>query len=428
MAARVNPPAAQHVVAAGAGGATFPPARAIAGRRRSKTTGRETVTCLLSREIVMHSISFATAITLAAACSGTGQAALLDAEAVDALDNVLQQAVQSGSVPGVVVLVVDRDGIRYHGAFGVMDASGQEPMREDAIFQIFSMTKPLTSVGVLMLVAEGLIGLDDPASMYLPELADREVLVDLPSSGATGTTRPATRPVTVRDLLRHTSGIAYTFSSTELLEWAPTTGRPVLGQPLFHDPGARWTYGASTYFLGRIIEQVTGEPLDRFLDSRIVAPLGMAETSYELPPDKADRLVALYRRIDGHLAGEAPPDPYPPHLRGDGGLLSTAQDYARFVQLLLRQGEVAGARLLSEAHVAEMSRHQLGGITVTKQPGAIPATSYAFPLGAGRDGFGLGFQVAAGVSDGRSPGSLSWAGLRNTHFWVDPASGIGSSS
>jgi len=138
----------------------------------------------------------------------------------------------------------------------------------------------------------------------------------------------------------------------------------VLEQPLLHDPGARWTYESSTYFLGRIIEQVTGEPLDRFLDSRIFAPLGMADTSYELPPDKADRLVALYRRIDGHLAGEAPPDPYPPNLRGDGGLLSAAQDYARFVQLILRQGEFAGARLLSEASVAEMSRDQLGGITV----------------------------------------------------------------
>jgi CubicO group peptidase (beta-lactamase class C family) len=157
----------------------------------------------------MHSLYFAAAITLAAACSGTGQAALLDAEAANALDNVLQQAVQSGSVPGVVALVVDRDGVRYHAAFGVMDESGQEPMREDAIFQIFSMTKPITSVGVMMLVEEGLIGLDDPASMYLPELADREVLVDITSSGATGTTRPATRPVTVRDLLRHTSGIAY---------------------------------------------------------------------------------------------------------------------------------------------------------------------------------------------------------------------------
>jgi methyl acetate hydrolase len=199
----------------------------------------------------------------------------------------------------------------------------------------------------------------------------------------------------------------------------------VLEQPLLHDPGARWTYGSSTYFLGRIIEQVTGEALDRFLDSRIFGPLGMAETSYELPPEKADRLVALYRRIDGQLAGEAPPESYRPNLRGDGGLLSTSQDYARFVQLILRQGEVAGVRLLSVAGVAEMSRDQLEGLTVTTQPGAIPATSNAFPLGAGRDGFGLGFQVAAGVSDGRAPGSLSWAGLRNTHFWVDPASGIG---
>jgi methyl acetate hydrolase len=373
----------------------------------------------------MHRLFFAAAVTLSATCSGTRQGALLDAETAHALDDVLQQAVQSGRVPGVVALVVDRDSVRYHAAFGVMDELGQEPMQEDAIFQIFSMTKPITSVGVMMLVEAGLIGLDDPASMYLSELADREVLVSITSSEATVTTRPAARPLTVRDLLRHTSGIAYTFSSNELLGWAQATGRPVLEQPLLHDPGARWTYGSSTYFLGRIIEQVTGEALDRFLDSRIFGPLGMAETSYELPPEKADRLVALYRRIDGQLAGEAPPESYRPNLRGDGGLLSTSQDYARFVQLILRQGEVAGVRLLSVAGVAEMSRDQLEGLTVTTQPGAIPATSNAFPLGAGRDGFGLGFQVAAGVSDGRAPGSLSWAGLRNTHFWVDPASGIG---
>ncbi len=363
-------------------------------------------------------------LLLTVACAGPSESVSLDAEAGGALDEAVEQAVANGSVPGVVALVTDRDRIIYEGSFGVMDESGMEEMREDAIFPIFSMTKPITSLGVLVLVEQGLIGLDDPAEQYLPEFVDREVLVGL-SAGGEVTTRPSARPVTVRDLLRHTSGIAYTFSSSELLEWAQTTGRPVFEQPLLHDPGARWTYGSSTYFLGRIIERVTDQTLDQFLTSRIFAPLGMTDTSYDLPPDKADRLVALYRRVDGRLEGEPRPDPYQPSVRGDGGLLSTAQEYGRFIRLILGRGQLEGVRLVSPATIAEMSLDQLEGITVARQPGAIPDLSNPFPLGAGRDGFGLGFQVSAGEPVGRAPGSLSWAGLRNTHFWIDPATGIG---
>jgi len=194
-----------------------------------------------------------------------------------------------------------------------------------------------------------------------------------------------------------------------------------------HDPGTRWTYGNSTRFLGEVIEHVSGEPLDRFLSSRIFGPLGMSDTSYDFPDEKRSRLAAAYSRSDGVLRGEPPADEYPIQVIGDGGsLLSTADDYARFMRLILGNGEFEGLRLLGAEWVTEMTRDQLDGITVTEQPGAQPALSRSFPLGADRDGFSLAFQVAKGTGPGeRAPGSLSWAGLRNTHFWIDPTNGIG---
>ena len=364
-------------------------------------------------------------LVLVSACRGQGRSPSLDADATSALDGVLQGAVEDGSLPGVVALVLNRDRVLYEGAFGVMDEVGQEPMQRDAIFQIFSMTKPITSVGVMMLVEEGSIGLDEPVSRYLEEFEGREVLVSVDTASDEVVTRPANRPVTVRDLLRHTSGIGYTFASYELQDWVAASGRSVLAQPLLHDPGSRWTYGASTYFLGRIIEEVSGESLDRFLTARILGPLEMHDTSYDLRPDASGRFVALYNRTESGLDGVAPPESYQPSVRGDGGLLSTADDYARFVRMILREGEAGGIRFLSPETIAQMATNQLEGITVSLQPGALPAVSSAFPIGAGRDGFGLGFQISAGEPGGRAPGSLSWAGLRNTHFWIDPETGLG---
>lgn len=374
----------------------------------------------------MRTASLIIGVLLTAACASSAPGQSWGSEAEAALDQVLRGAVGDGSVPGIVGLVTSRDSVLYRGAFGVMDARGEEPMQTDPIFSIASMTKPVTSVGVMMLVDRGLLGLDDAASDYLPELERREVLEHIDPADSTVSTRPAARPVTVRDLLRHTSGFGYAFSSEELLQWTRITGRPGLEQPLLHDPGDRWTYGSSTYFLGRIIEEVTGERLDNFLDSRIFGPLGMNDTSFSLAAEDVGRLAAAYRRRDGGLEGEPRPETYEPQIRGDYGLLSTADDYARFVRLILGEGEVHGTRLLSSEAVVDMTRDHLPDVTVTEQPGAIPATSNPFPLGAGHDGFGLGFQVDAVENPSpRSAGSLSWAGIRNTHFWIDPTSGLG---
>ncbi|MEE2897540.1 MAG: serine hydrolase domain-containing protein [Gemmatimonadota bacterium] len=341
------------------------------------------------------------------------------------LDDVLRASVDAGHVPGVVAMVVDRDSVLYRGASGVMDATGAESMRTDAIFRIASMTKPITSVGIMMLKEEGLLDLDDPASDYLPLLAGREVLVSVDSATSTVRTRPASRPISIRDLLRHTSGIGYGFSSHEASQLS-SAGIVAREQPILHDPGARWTYGMGTAFLGWIIEGVSGQALPDFFESRILGPLGMDDTAFKLAEPNRSRLVASYRRVNGVLEGRPNAEVYRPTVRGDGGLLSTADDYARFLQLILRRGELGGIRLISEQSVAEMVRDQLEGITVVEQPSVAPNTAMAFPLGAGQDGFGLGFQVAAGGDTGsRSPGSLSWAGIQNTHFWIDPERGLG---
>ena len=344
-----------------------------------------------------------------------------------ALDRVLLSAVEAGRVPGVVAVVTDKDRVIYNRAFGVMDAEGEEPMRSDAVFPIYSMTKPITSLAVMMLKDEGRLSLDDPASRYLPALADREVLVRVDRARGAVITRPPARPITIRDLLRHTSGFGYPFSSPRLVEVERYTDIRGSRFPLLHDPGERWTYGMGTLFLGRIIERISGSSLDGFLSSRIFSPLGMLDTSFDLAADKRSRLVASYRRRSGPLlVGQPPPEPWQPTIRGDGGLLSTGEDYARFLQLILGRGERAGVRLLSRESFDEMVRDQLDGMTIAKQPGADADKSRPFPLGAGRDGFGLGFQVSVGRRPGeRPPGSLSWAGLKNTHFWVDLENGIG---
>ena len=353
---------------------------------------------------------------------------VIDSEARTSLDALLRDAVQSEAVAGIVVVVTDANNILYRGAFGFMDAAHAQPMREDAVFRIWSMTKPITSVALMMLVEQGQVDLDTPAAHYLPELADRKVLVSVNEADQSVVTRPAARLPTVRDLLRHTSGIGYTFSNRELLSWVRVSNAPVLSQPLLHDPGARWTYGASTYFVGRIVEEVSGESLDTFLRARVFTPLGMDDTSYELPAGKTQRLVALHRRHVNGLKGEQRPDRYQPVIRGDGGLLSTADDYARFMRMILGGGETRGVRLLKLTSVAEMTRDQLTGlgIVVSEQPAAIPEKSLPFPLGAGLDGFGLGFQIDSPENQSpRAAGSLYWAGLWNTHFWMDPENSIG---
>jgi len=338
---------------------------------------------------------------------------------------ILQSAVERHDIPGVVAVIANHDSVIYRAAFGMLDDQGTIPLHADAIFRIASMTKPVTSVAIMMLREQGLLELDNPIGEYLPELVGREVIDTVNEAEGSYTTRPATREITIRDLLTNTAGFGYKFSSETVRILCKEGERSPRDLPLLHDPGSQWTYGVSMGILGEAIEWISGESLDQFFETRIFQPLGMNDTGFYLKREKLNRLIAKFQRANRELIGEAWPNSYEPFVAGDGGLLSTGDDYIRFLQMLLNMGHIGKTRVLTNQSVIEMTMNQLGTLKVQKQPGAIPEVSNSFPLGSGRDTFGLGFQLKEGdENNARSSGSYSWAGLFNTHFWVDPQQGI----
>lgn len=350
---------------------------------------------------------------------------VLSTRACTEMDAMLQAAVERRDVPGVVAMVASRERVIYRGAFGVLDEHGVKALSVDAIFRIQSMTKPVTSVAIMMLCEQGLLDVDDAIGQYLPDLVRREVLAVFNEVDTSYTTRPAAREVTIRDLLTHTAGFGYDFSNDILCALCRSGARSPRDLPLLHDPGVQWTYGMNTRILGEAIERITGEPLDAFFASRIFRPLGMRATRFDLQPEDRGRLASLFRRVNGELVGEPRPDPYKPFVAGDGGLLSTADDYIRFLQMLLNMGQFDTTRLLTSHSVSELTVNQIGSLKVQTQPGARSGLSNSFPLGAGEDTFSFGFQLKEGDEENaRSPGSYSWAGLFNTHFWADPQQGV----
>ena len=331
------------------------------------------------------------------------------------LSQLLQAAVDRGDVAGVVALVADKDRVLYHQAFGKLDVARSQPMPKDAIFRIASMTKPITSALALMLIEEGKLRLDDPVANYLPAFREKRVIVSCDEKDCR--TRPAARTVTVRHLLTHTSGIGYAWSDPYLKMLQEKTGLPEADLPLLHDPGARWTYGAGTRVLGAIVEKVSGRPLEVLMRERILEPLGMNDTSYAVPPEKAGRVPTVHQRAGGVLREKPNPAELRSAVRGDSNLYSTATDYSRFLQLLLN----GGRGIVSSAALRQMMQNQIGELVVERQAVASDF-SRPYPLGAGVDKWSLAFQVAASepAAHRRSPGSVSWAGIFNTHFWVDP--------
>jgi len=347
------------------------------------------------------------------------------------LDQFLSAAVSDTRIPGVVALVTNADGVIYHSAFGLMDSANAKAMTRDAIFRIASMTKPVTSLAVMMLVEEGLVDLDAPIETYLPDLADREVFTRFDVETGEYASRPAARSITLRHLLTHTSGLGYTFDSPELAKALGLDPQQTATDlPLLHDPGAQWTYGQSTRVLGHLVEAVSGQALFAFMQSRILNPLGMHDTDYDIPASKNARTVTVHR-TDGTALIEQPNRAgviSSPH-HGDGGLASTADDYSKFIRLFLNAGMTAqGERLVSAATVSDMgSDTHMGDVRVRLMPTTSRLISEPFPLGAGVDTFGLGFQVTGQqLPSMRAPGSMAWAGIYNTEFWIDPVNGIGA--
>lgn len=344
-----------------------------------------------------------------------------------ALSKFLADATARGDVPGAVVAVVSKDGLLYHEAFGTSSTLRNTQMAKDTIFNIASMTKAVTSVAIMMLVDEGKLKLDDDVAKYLPKYKDPLVISKFNSADATYETRPAKRPITIRHLLTHTSGIGYGFASQTVTALSQKTKMTELDLPLLFDPGEGWAYGASTRVLGHVVEAISGQKIDAFLDSRILKPLGMHDTSYAVPQSKNPRVVAVSARgNDGKFVERPMPATIASPVQGDGGLYSTASDYGLFLRMLLNRGRLGNTRILSEKSARSMFDNHTGTVVVQRQISAAPALSRDFPVGAGEDTWGLGFQLArAKRPNMRTPGSGTWAGIFNTHFFIDPAREIG---
>jgi methyl acetate hydrolase len=348
-----------------------------------------------------------------------------------ALSQEMNDAIVRGDSPGVVSLVVNRDGVLYEGAAGKLDIAHNEAMPVDAIFAIASMTKPVTSVAIMNLIEAGKLKLDDPVSKYLTGFDNLRVITNFNDRDATYETRPARRPITIRHLLTNTSGFAYSFCNPIEDRLVKANHKDEWEQPLLNDPGDKWNYSPSTAVLGMVVEKISGQPLESYFQQHIFQPLGMVDTSYAVPLAKQPRVATKYRRKIGRFEdlprSNIPATPTAP-FRGDGGLYSTVQDYGRFMRMLLNGGRLGSAQILKESSVRMMGKNNIGSIFVQLQPAVDPSFAKPFPLGAGHDKFGLGFQIASSdpeYAKFRSAGSMSWAGIYNTEFWIDPAQHIG---
>jgi CubicO group peptidase (beta-lactamase class C family) len=345
-----------------------------------------------------------------------------------AIDEAMRGAVARKEVTGVVVMAADRKGIIYQGAFGVADIAEARPLKLDALFRIASMTKAVTSTAAMQLVEQGRFAIEDPVEKYLPEFAKLSVFESFDGGTGAYRLRPAIKAVTVRHLLTHTSGLGYAFTNPTVRDFKPRAGEEYPVGPLVFEPGERWLYSTSTDWVGRLVEKVSGQSLEDYFRQHIFTPLGMADTFYFVPKDKEARLVTVNRRVaDGSIVKESvqpPTSGFTPI--GGGGLSSTAYDYLRFTRALLNGGELDGARILSAGTVALMGQNHIGAVGVPAQKTALPDRSDDFSFIAdGRDKWGLGFLITADAVPGkRSAGSLSWGGINNTYYWLDPTRGI----
>jgi CubicO group peptidase (beta-lactamase class C family) len=351
----------------------------------------------------------------------------LPPQGATALSAFLKSATDRGDVPGVVVAVVDKNGLLYNEAFGKSSTVKNTPMTKDTIFNMASMTKAITSAAIMQLVDEGKLKVDDEVGNYLPKWKDPQVISKFNEADGTYETRPAKRQITIRHLLTHTSGIGYGFSSPTLAKIIEKTKKSEMDLPLLFDPGDSWAYGASTRVLGLVVEAISGQKIDAYLQAHILGPLGMNDTSYLVPTTKYSRVVAVNaRNASGRFEERPVPATIPATVQGDGGLYGTASDYGLFLRMLLNRGTLNGKRILSEQSAKLMLEPATGSVVVKEQQSSNLALSNNFPVGAGKDKWGLGFQLAADkMPNRRSPGSGTWAGIFNTHFFIDPSRELG---
>jgi len=357
----------------------------------------------------------------------------LSPERLETIGTAVQRSIDDKRIAGAVTLVMRRGQVGWFKAQGMADREAGKPMRADEMFRICSMTKPITSVAVMMLYEQGYFLLEDPVSKYLPEFKNSKVYVQ-PAKGEPYSI-PATREITIRDLLRHTSGLTYQWNpvlgplyvkanvASGLLPYDGTiedSVKRLAALPLLFNPGERWEYGLSLDVLGRLVEVVSGKPLDEFFRERIFQPLGMKDTYFYPPDNKLDRLAAAYTFYDDKGLSHFPETPiiegpysysadYPYRgpkklFSGGAGLVSTAEDYARFCQMMLDGGKVGNTQLLSRKSVDLMTHDQLGSIS----------SDQSFGLGFGIDG------IKTPLSELGSPGEYKWGGFFYTAFSIDP--------
>ena len=340
----------------------------------------------------------------------------------------------ANAVPGVVAAAADRTGTIYQGAFGRRALPDGAAMTPDTVFRIASMTKAITATAAMQLVEQGRLDLDAPAGEVVPALAAPRVLEGFDAAGKP-ILRPARSPITLRRLLTHTAGFGYDIWNADLARYARESDIPAartgrlagLAMPLSFDPGTRWQYGINIDWAGRMVEAASGIDLETYFQRHILGPLGMTDTSYLARPDMEARLASVHARTpDGLrplvLAANPPREFYP----GGGGLYSTARDYLTFLRMLLAGGTLDGARVLGAETVALMGRNHMGALDVEPMRSGVPAASNDFEAFAGmRKKWGLSFLITPEKVPGRrGAGSLAWAGLNNTYYWLDPEQGV----
>jgi methyl acetate hydrolase len=347
------------------------------------------------------------------------------------IDAVLNGAVSSGDVPGVVALAADDKGVVYEGAFGKRNLATGAAMTADTVFWIASMTKAVTSVAAIQMVEQGKLHLDKPISEVVPELSATQVLEGFDASGAPKL-RPPKRPITLRHLLTHTAGFSYDLWNPDIARYMKVANIPGVGTcknealktPLVADPGDKWEYGINIDWAGKAVERVSGLTLDRYLRERIFTPLGMKDTVFIRSPDQRARTASVHARgADGKLSPIefAMPDD-PEFFMGGGGLYSTGRDYLAFLRMLLAGGTLDKAQILKPETVAMVNANSMGDVNVTLLKTAMPDLTNDAEFFPGTvKKWGLAYMInTQDVPDGRAAGSLAWAGLANTYYWLDP--------
>ena len=349
------------------------------------------------------------------------------------IDAVLRQATDAKEVPGVVAMAATAQGLLYEGAVGVRALDGSEGMTLDTVFRIASMTKAITSTAAMQLVEVGKLKLEEPVPNIDPALGSPQVLEGFDATGASKL-RPAKRPITLRHLLTHTAGFSYDIWNAPTGRHAKASGMPAratakvasIRTPLVFDPGDRWEYGVNTDWVGRLVEAASGQTLDVYFREKIFAPLSMKDSGYVTSPEQRARQARVHtRQADGSLTPQPLETPLasPEFWSGGGPLYSTARDYLTFLQALMNGGSINGARILKPETVALMNRNHTGAIPCGVMKTENPALSNDVNFFPGADiRWGLGYMLNLQPGpNGRSAGTVSWGGIFNTYYWLDPA-------